>query len=95
MVRAFRLNQNQPNPFNPTTTIEFTVPEAATARLEVFDAQGRLVRTLAVRTYAGPTRDRVVWDGADEHGKTVASGLYYYKLTAGKYQATRKMLLLK
>jgi len=95
VVRAFRLHQNLPNPFNPTTTIEFTVPEAATARLEVFDAQGRLVRTLAVRNYAGPTRDRIVWDGADDHGKVVASGLYYYKLTAGQYQATRKMLLLK
>ena len=95
VVRAFRLNQNLPNPFNPATTIEFTIPEAATARLEVFDAQGRLVRTLAVRSYVAPARDRVVWDGVDDQGRAVASGLYYYKLTAGEYQATRKMLLLK
>jgi hypothetical protein len=95
VVRAFRLHQNQPNPFNPATTIEFAIPAAASARLEVFDAQGRLVRTLAVREYAGPARDRIVWDGADDHGKVVASGLYYYKLTAGEYRATRKMLLLK
>lgn len=94
-VRVFRLNQNQPNPFNPATTIEFTVPEAGSVRLDVFDAQGRLVKVLAVREYRGATRDRVVWDGTDENGKTVSSGLYFYKMQAGEYTATRKMLLLK
>jgi hypothetical protein len=95
VVRAFQLRQNTPNPFNPVTKIEFVVPEAGPARLEIFDASGRLVRQLVDRTYPGPKRDQVVWDGRDDAGKLVSSGLYFYKLVAGDYSASRKMLLLK
>jgi hypothetical protein len=95
VVRAFHLRQNAPNPFNPLTKIEFDIPAAGRARLEIYDAAGRVVRVLVDRDYAGPRRDSVVWDGRDDAGQVVSSGVYFYKLVAGDYAATRKMLLLK
>lgn len=96
VVRAFHLRQNQPNPFNPATTIEFSVPQAGRASLKIFDSQGHLVRTLVDRDYdAASASQRAVWDGRDDAGRVVRSGVYFYKLVAGEYIASRKMLLLK
>ena len=96
VVRAFHLRQNQPNPFNPATTIEFSIPAAGRAALRVFDTTGRLVRTLMDRNYdAAVANQRAVWDGRDDSGQLVRSGVYFYKLEAGDYTASRKMLLLK
>jgi C-terminal processing protease CtpA/Prc len=83
------LFQNCPNPFNPTTEIEFVVPTRAEVRLEVFSILGRRVATL-VNGSRGPGRHSVVWDAG-----AVASGVYLYRLKAGDFTATRKMLLLK
>ena len=94
-VRVFQLGQNHPNPFNPVTTIAFEVPEAGIVHLNVFDANGKLVRRLLAKQYPAPTRDRVTWNGLDEHGNGVPSGLYFYQLEASGRIATRKMLLLK
>jgi hypothetical protein len=88
------LEQNQPNPFNPATTIRFTVPSRTDATLAIYDAEGRTVRTLLDGTVpAGITS--VEWDGRDDSGAIVTSGVYFYRLTAGKFTASRKMLLLK
>jgi len=95
VVRAFRLGQNSPNPFNPATTIEFTIPKASHATLRIYDASGRLVRVLVDRDYKTSTIDRAPWDGRDDAGQVVPSGVYFYKLEAGDYSAARKMLLLK
>lgn len=95
VVKAFHLTQNTPNPFNPVTTIEFSVAHAGQVSLRIFDSSGKLVRTLLESAYAGPTAQRVTWDGRDDRGVTVGSGLYFYKLQAGDAVATRKMLLLK
>ena len=95
VVRAFRLNQNMPNPFNPVTTIEFAIARAGEVSLRIFDSTGKLVRTVLEAAYTGPTTQRVIWDGRDDKGNTVGSGLYYYKLQAEDGTATRKMLLLK
>jgi hypothetical protein len=95
VVKAFSLSQNRPNPFNPTTVIEFTIPEPCQARLEIYAASGERVRTLLQRPYTRPTQDRVAWDGRDDGGRVVASGLYFYRLVAGHRVATRRMLLLK
>jgi hypothetical protein len=95
VVKAFHLRQNQPNPFNPVTTIEFSIPQAGRATLRIFDPQGKLVRTLVDREYAAAGRDEVRWDGRDDAGRVVNSGVYFYKLEAGTYIAARKMLLLK
>ena len=95
VVRAFQLRQNSPNPFNPVTTIEFEVPEPGLAQLVIFDARGEVVRRLLTRTYDRPTRERLTWDGRDDGGQAVPSGLYFYKLEFGDRSAVRKMLLLR
>lgn len=89
-----RLFQNIPNPFNPTTSIEYDVPTLSPVTLRVFSLDGRMVRTLANRTQSAG-RHEAVWDGTDESGNRVASGLYFYRLTVGKTTLSRKMLLLK
>ncbi len=88
------LEQNQPNPFNPATTIRFTLPSRGAATLAIYDAEGRLVKTLMDEVVpAGVTT--VEWDGRNDSGNTVTSGVYFYRLTSGKFGASRKMLLLK
>jgi YVTN family beta-propeller protein len=90
----FALDPNVPNPFNPTTTIRYSIAQAGDVNLVIYDVTGRLVRTL-VNEKQQPNTYRVVWNGVNDHGQPVASGMYFYKLTAGKYHQTRKMMLLK
>jgi len=89
-----RLEQNSPNPFNPQTQIRFTLDSRQSVALAVYDVNGRLVRTLVSGTQAMGTHD-VTWDGRDNAGATVSSGVYFYRLDAGKFSATRKMVMLK
>lgn len=88
------LSQNYPNPFNPETTIRFEVHQRESVLLEVFDIQGRKVATLANRSYT-PGSYAVKWNGKDEAGIAVSSGVYLYKILAGKFVQTRKMILVK
>ena len=91
---ACALRGNYPNPFNPMTRIAFDLPEPAAVTLEVFDVTGRLVRTLVDgRETAG--RKQTFWDGTDARGASVASGVYYCRMTAAGYEKTIKMTLLK
>lgn len=90
----FALAPNSPNPFNPITTIRFELAEQGRASLRVYSAQGRLVRTLVnQRLAAGGYRVR--WDGRDDAGHGVASGIYFYELNEGARSLTRRMSLLK
>ena len=83
-----------PNPFNPRTTVSFAMPQAAQARVQVFDLRGHLVRTLHDgRLEAG--RHDVVWDGTDRAGRTVATGVYFVRLDDGRQAVTRKAVLAK
>ena len=91
---AFRIG-NRPNPFNPSTTIFFTLPEAAEVRLQIFDVSGRLVRTLVNGDSRGIGEHREVWNGRTSDGSTASSGLYFYRIVAGKYRATQSMTLVK
>jgi hypothetical protein len=91
---ATRLEQNSPNPFNPTTAIRFSLASKETVTLAVFDLGGRLVRTL-VNEPRGLGSHSVTWDGRDNAGASVASGVYFYRLDAGKFTSTKKMVLLK
>jgi hypothetical protein len=91
---AAELLQNVPNPFNPTTAISFTLPKAGNAKLEIFDAAGQSVSVL----FDGIGKsglNTVSWNGTNASGNKVASGAYFYKLTAGTFQDTKKMILLK
>jgi len=89
------LYQNQPNPFNPETTIRYDLPAGSTrVRLLIADLAGRRVRTLVDEVQAGGSRS-VVWNGRDDSGNGVSSGVYFYVLDAGKERLTRKLVLLK
>ncbi len=92
----FGLRQNRPNPFNPATEIAFTLDSAAAVRtlLKVYDTRGRRVRTL-VDEDLGAGEHRAYWDGKDENGRPVSSGVYFYRLSSGEREQTRKMILLK
>ena len=90
----YTLAVNYPNPFNPATTISFSLPARGFANLSIFDLAGRRVRTLvASETEAG--QHSAVWRGRDDSGRRVASGVYYYRLTANDFVATKKMMLVK
>jgi len=93
---ATSLEQNHPNPFNPTTTIRYTIAEPSHVRLRVYSVSGALVRTL-VDSKQTPQNDpfTVTWDGYDNHGGRVATGVYLYRLETGAFAETRKMVLLK
>jgi hypothetical protein len=91
------LSQNFPNPFNPSTTIHFSLAESVgrvNTVLSVYDVNGRLVNTL-VSESLDPGTYAVGWDGHDLNGRKVSSGLYLYKLEAGTFSETRRMILLK
>jgi len=90
----FELGQNYPNPFNPSTTIEYAMPEPGSISLSIYDVLGRAIRHLDLG-YRGAGIHRIGWDGRDEKGQPVASGIYYYRLIAGDWMQTRKMVLLK
>jgi len=89
-----RLEQNYPNPFNPTTTIAYSIATESTVQLRVFDVRGAMVTTL-VNEKQPPGGYRVTWDGVSDSRHAVASGIYFYRLTAGDFSATRKMVLLR
>jgi hypothetical protein len=91
---VFALHDNYPNPFNPRTNIQFDLPRAAHVSLAVFDVAGRRVRTL-VDEERPAAMHTVVWDGNDDGGRRVASGVYYYRLVSDEFTATNKMLLVK
>jgi hypothetical protein len=89
----FNLYANYPNPFNPATHIAYDLPEELKVRIEVFDLLGRQVCTLVDETkQAG--KYLVTWNGRDQSGKVVSSGIYMYRITAGTYSATRTMVFL-
>jgi hypothetical protein len=90
----YYLEQNYPNPFNPTTTIRYSLPARSSVELAVFSVDGRLVRVLETGTKPMGTYE-AVWDGHDASGAPVASGVYFYRLNAGSFSETRKMVLMK
>ena len=90
---------NYPNPFNPETWIPYQLSEDAFVTLTIYDGRGRAVRTLEIgHRISGFYEDRsqaIYWDGRNDFGDGVASGVYFYHLSAGDYSATRKMLIIK
>jgi len=90
----FRVHQNYPNPFNPNTTIKYDLPEAGPVTLEIYNLLGQRVRTL-VSDHREAGYHQAPWDGTNDAGTKVGSGMFFYRLVAGDYTAVRKMLLLK
>jgi hypothetical protein len=93
-LTTFSLRQNAPNPFNPATRIAFTIPETCHVKLVVYDVAGREVRALLNRRLPAD-RYEVMWDGKNNRGASVASGIYFYRIDAGRHTASRKMVLLR
>lgn len=91
---TFALEQNFPNPFNPSTAISYRLPTSGQVRLEVFNMLGQRVRRL-VDQFMEAGNYTATWDSRDETGERVSSGIYLYRMTAGEFTETRKMMLLK
>ena len=91
---TFELSQNYPNPFNPTTRIQFTIPKAGHVDLVVYDLLGRKVKTL-VNDDRHVGKHTVTWNGTDDQGFSVSSGVYFYRLAAGELSKVQKMMLMK
>jgi hypothetical protein len=89
-----RLYQNAPNPFNPITTIRFDLPGPSDVKLIIYNVKGEQVAILADRHMTGG-RKTIVWDGRNDRGRAVASGIYFCRLVAGDFTRTRKMVLLR
>ncbi len=98
LPKAFALAQNSPNPFNPSTTISYQIPEDAGSgvrfTMNVYDLRGHLVKTLA-EGFKAPGVYQVFWDGTSNSGQKVSSGVYFYRFSSDRYNATRKMVMLK
>ncbi len=91
---SFGLSQNYPNPFNPSTTFRYSLSTPANVTLKVYDMLGQLVRTV-VEEHQAEGYYESVWDGRNETGATVASGIYVYRLTAGDFVETKRMVMMK
>jgi flagellar hook assembly protein FlgD len=91
---GYHLAQNFPNPFNPVTTLTYSIPEQAHVELIVYDLLGReIMRLVDQQQRAGAWQ--VTWSGRDGQGQLVSAGIYLYRMTAGDFTQTRKMVLLK
>ena len=90
----FRLKQNYPNPFNPETNIDFNLPVKSDISLEIYNVLGHRINTLVNKQVSAGSH-RIKWDGRDFLGRTVSAGVYFYKLNAGEFTSTRKMMMVK
>lgn len=91
---VFSLSQNYPNPFNPSTEIQFQVPQVSQVTITLFNLLGQKVRTL-VNSQMEPGSYKTVWDGRNDFGQKVASGIYIYRMNAGEFSSVKKMILMK
>ena len=94
--REFALHQNFPNPFNPDTTIKYDLAESADVTLQIYNVLGQVVRTLVASEAQNAGRYQIRWNGMDDRGVSVSSGIYFYQISAdGKFSDVRKLMLLK
>ncbi len=94
LPNAFQLENNFPNPFNPATTIEYSLRNQADVKLSIFNMLGQKVRDLVNESQAAGTH-RVIWDGTDASGAAVSTGVYLYRMQVGDLAETKKMVLIK
>jgi len=94
LPESFSLSQNYPNPFNPETVIKYALPEDCYVELDVYNILGQKVKTL-VNQYQNAGYKMVHWNGRDDKGNEIASGILFYKIKTPKYSETKKMVLLR
>ena len=90
----FSLHQNYPNPFNPSTRIRYDLREETHVSLTVYDMLGKQITSIVSESQSAGVRT-VIWDGTDASGRNVSAGVYLYRIQAGTFTETRKMVLLK
>jgi flagellar hook assembly protein FlgD len=91
---VYALSPNYPNPFNPTTTIEYSIPASGNVELAIYNAAGQKVRTL-VSEHQSASFYKAVWDGRNDMGESVGSGIYFSRLVSGNFSKIQKMTLIK
>jgi hypothetical protein len=91
---TIKLNQNAPNPFQKETTIDFYLSKHGSTQLRIYNCKGQVIRSL-LDSQLGKGSHTAVWDGKDAHGVSVSSGIYFYRLQAGKEHKTGRMLFLR
>ena len=94
LPRDFNLSQNYPNPFNPQTVIEYALPRDSRINIVVYNVLGQMVKVLK-NEWEEAGYKSVAWDGTNQSGQEVGTGIYFYKITAGDFVKTKKMVLLK
>jgi len=94
LPQRFALEQNFPNPFNPSTTIRYELPEEAMVNVTIYDMMGRVVRTVVNMEQTAGFKS-VRWNATNNAGQPVSAGLYLYTIQAGEFRQTKKMVLLK
>lgn len=91
---GYRLADNYPNPFNPETTIEYEIPISGSIRLEIYNMLGQKIKTLIDQNQMAGVH-RAIWNGKNEFGEAVASGIYLYRIQSNNFTATKRMLLIR
>ncbi len=94
IVTVTQLNGNYPNPFNPDTNISFSLSEPGRVRIDIFNIKGEKVRTL-LNSELNSAHHTIVWDGRDDRGRQLGSGVFFYRMQTGEYTDTKKMLMIK
>ena len=94
LISNYQLHQNYPNPFNPSTTISFYLPSAEFINMGIYNTLGQKIRDLITERFSGGEHT-ITWDGKDKQGNEAPGGVYFYKITAGQFQSTKKMVLMR
>jgi hypothetical protein len=95
LALSYHLGTNYPNPFNPSTTLSFSIPKGEHVKLYIYDGHGRLISKLLDGEYQTPGEYQVTWDGKSDFGIPVTSGAYFARMSAGKFSRTQKMMMMK
>jgi len=96
VLKGFSLKQNYPNPFNSSTIISYELSEnGKEVNLQIYNLKGHLIRKLVQNEIQNSGNHQVIWDGRDQNGKRISSGVYYYQLQAGKVNISKKMVLIE
>jgi len=93
-INDFELKQNYPNPFNPTTTIEYNLPTSSGVKISIYNVLGKEIRTL-VDDNKSAGNHRVIWDGTDNSGRSVSSGIYFYQMISKNFSQVKRLALQK
>ncbi|HIB52633.1 MAG TPA: T9SS type A sorting domain-containing protein, partial [Candidatus Marinimicrobia bacterium] len=94
LPEVFALRQNYPNPFNPVTTIAYDIPEIANVRIDMYNILGQKVRTLVNGTHQ-PGVYHVRWNGTNDFGNPLSSGMYFYRISSEQFISVKKLVLMK